>query len=316
MGSVHCAMSRIFRIHVTHTILYVSMIVALPVHSHIANSSSCEAKANLLSRTTYETLPSRTGISICLYGLVKNWEHVHDAFERRVFRVLENFNFTYEIIVHSYNLTHANNPRNKESQVEIFPRSILQRLGRRVVLSKFETPDEADNLFDIAFNKHKITMPATGFLSLKYHVRELFSVKQVISMLLSSQRFYTYSLLTRPDLIFGNDLDIFKQGMWLNSYTIVTPSFHEFGGINDRLAYGRTEAIVKLVKRFDYFFYYVECTEKKPIAEVMLSDFFKLLGLVRMPSGMVFSRVRATGRLEDKDLLCALPQMHNATVCA
>ena len=129
-------------------------------------------------------------------------------------------------------------------------------------------------------------------------LKQLYSLKAVTSMWESAATFYDLAIYLRSDVWFFNQLDIAELDEALHSPSnqIYTPAFHKWGGLNDRLAFGRPEAMIKYGNRLDAAMQYAQHSSMH--AERFLLHLAESAGLdYTKHTHLLFERVRATGEL-------------------
>jgi hypothetical protein len=240
-------------------------------------------------------------VAICFFGQVKHYEHVADSVKRHIFDVLRADNYTFDIFAHTYNLTTFTNPRNRENNIPIDPRSLQRILNisdERVI---YEEPDAADARFDIqTLLTAGDPWPENPTISLRFMGRQLYSLMRVTGLWNSTRSKYKYCIYLRPDTVFRSDIDLKQLELNLTEGTLSTPGFGKYGGINDRLAFGPPSAMEAYGRRGEHLIEYVLKMRRPSCAESYLEKYLELRSLTNVDSSILFYRVRADGRVETR----------------
>ncbi len=238
-------------------------------------------------------------IAICFFGQVKHYKHVADSVQQHVFDVLRADNYTFDIFAHTYNLTTFTNPRNRENDTPIDPGSLQRILNISDDNMIYDEPDAADAQFDI---RTLLTAgdpwPGNPVISLRFMGRQLYSLMRVTGLWNTTRSRYKYCIYLRPDTVFRSNIDLKQLEQNLTETSLSTPAFGKYGGINDRLAFGRPSAMEAYGRRGEHLVAFVLKRRQPAYAESYLERYLELMELTNVDSSILFYRVRADGRVE------------------
>jgi hypothetical protein len=253
----------------------------------------------------------RGRVAVCFFGQVKHYEQVASSQQKHVFDILRAANLSYDIFVHTYNQTEFKNPRNDVQRAKIDPASlqhILSLPNSAVLYDSTEAADQLHKIRDLA--KNGDPWPDNPLLSILYFARQLHSLKRVTQLWTPSMHRYKFVVYLRPDTLFLSPLDLARNAPALSAKTLATPDWHQYGGLNDRLAYGVPEAMASYGVRGDSLQRFVDSGEM-PHAERFLKHYLKSQGIATVGSRTKFQRVRADGHIDRRDVaLAGMPRRH------
>lgn len=196
-------------------------------------------------------------IAVCFFGLIRSLKYTHDSIKKNLFDILTNNGHEYDIYIHTYDLEILTNIRSGEKNVKLDVNDYKLLNPKEIII---EDQDE----FDKSFNYEKImsygdSWPCSKFNSLKNLIRQLNSLKKLTNLISQKPKYDIY-IYIRPDLKIITPFDV----SWLNlkNNQIATPIyFKHCGGLNDRFAIGKFEAIKTYGLRLDEI--YNCCNAKK-----------------------------------------------------
>ena len=282
----------------------------------IVLSSSSTQEVSHIAPLVNSSSPHRRGhIAICFFGQVKNFSAVLPSLEEFVFAPLRAQGLTYECFAHTYNIEQITNSRNGEFNAPTHPDSIIQlrrSCAPAPVTLKFTAPEEVDQRHSLS----EYFLPghpwnASNMTQISF-IRQLASLKFVTQMRQRHGADFEYALYLRPDTRFFTPLHVNTS---MSETDVVTPDFHEWGGRNDRMAYGRIQAMDIYGMRFDYIpmFWRLHPTLHL-LAENYLATVLEDHHLQAQLTHVRFARVRANGMMNPLDAqLCAvLNQRHHS----
>jgi hypothetical protein len=252
-------------------------------------------------------------VAVCFFGQVKHYKQVAASQQKYVFDILRASNFTYDIFAHTYNQTEFSNPRNGvKRSVEIVPTSLQQILSLPNSAVLYDSPEAADQLFNVRnLAKNGDPWPDNPLLSIKYFTRQLHSLKRVTQLWTPAMHKYEFVLYLRPDVLFISPLDLPLNAPALRAKAlrVATPNWHQFGGLNDRLAYGAPAAMAAYGVRGDGLQRFVD-SGGLPHAERFLKRYLASQGVASIASRTKFQRVRADGHVDGRDAPLSKPGRH------
>lgn len=236
-------------------------------------------------------------IAICFFGLTRSLKFTIDSIEKNIFNVLSSNNIEFTKFIHTYNLNQLTNHRSKEYNCK------LDIHEYKLLHCNYEIiTDQDEFLKTIDFDKYKKNGDPwnDNFKSLKNLLCQLNSLNLVTGLWKNTNKKFDLIMYVRPDLQY-NQLCINDLLTSLNEQCVLTPSFHMFGGLNDRIAIGPPEYMHIYGSRLLFADSY--STTKKLHSETFLkyivtsnnfkhSPTFKLMG----------KRVRANGMIVDCEL--------------
>ncbi len=133
--------------------------------------------------------------------------------------------------------------------------------------------------------------------TLRNFLKQLYSLKQVTNMWLPEASRFDIVLYLRSDVWFFNQLSVpeLDEAMQ-HPDRLYTPMFHQWGGLNDRLAFGTPAVMSVYGSRLDAA---LKFAQQEPVhAEHLLLDVATQAGLdITGQTHLLFERVRATGEL-------------------
>jgi hypothetical protein len=267
------------------------------------NASTVLLPQSETSKSTITSNDEGDRVAVCFFGQVKHYEQVAASQKKHVFDILQAANFSFDIFSHTYNQTDFRNPRNDvERACKIDPTSLQNNLSLPNSNVHYDSPATADQLHNIQnLARHGDPWPNNPLLSILYFTRQLYSLKQVTQLWTPATHKYRFVLYLRPDMLFLSPLDLPQNAPALNAATISTPDWHQYGGLNDRLAYGVPAAMAAYGTRGDSLKSYVD-SGKMPHAETFLKHFLQSRGIATVGSRTKFQRVRADGHIDRRDV--------------
>ena len=237
-------------------------------------------------------------VAICFFGLTRSLNYTLDSIEENIFTPLKNSNIKYDIILHTYNLkfikmerSGENNKLNTEEWKLLNPDYY-----------KIDNQDEFDNSYNYEYIKKFGDAWNTNFQNTKNFIRQLNSLKQVFKLAKNSKSTYDCYLFIRPDLKYTKKLDVTQiYNASMQNKSIFIPSWHKWGGVNDRMALGCHNTIKFYANRLDDVSDYLETTKKPLHAEKFLKFVLKKHNIKTEELDLVGKRVRSNGKIPSID---------------
>jgi len=209
-----------------------------------------------------------------------------------------------DIFFHSWDLLEITSNRAGEYGVKIDPQDFYHHLPDAI--GHFDSQDE----FDSTINWREIYRKKifSGFISerelmessLKNYVRSLESQQRALSVFKSmKEKSFDFVIAARPDVKFLHDLTV----PIVKPDEIYIPTFHSWGGVNDRFALGREDEIAIWLDKRQFALNIIKkglrCNPEKIASEWLLNNKLTVKDL-----NFVFQRVRANGDIQliDRDL--------------
>jgi hypothetical protein len=203
------------------------------------------------SSTTSDLISDELGQKKCaiiIYGLNRSITKTHESIEKYILNVLKENNIRYDIFVHTYKLdTLYSNERNKEKPTHIDYKEMY-------ILNPYEMEVDDQNEVDkdhghyVEYTKH---VRGGDINIVKNYTRALFSLNKAFNMV--DKKNYDGCLIMRPDSFFTEPLNVNHLIDAFDNNIVYTPSFDEWGGLNDRFAFGSFEKITKYATRYNLF---------------------------------------------------------------
>lgn len=243
-------------------------------------------------------------VAICFFGLVKNIDHVYASIQKYILEPITRAGYAIDYYGHTYKIDRFTNPRNREANVPIHPESIRSRFTFKQF--QMELPTDYSNLeADLKLClKYGDPWPENKTVSLQNHLLNLRSLYQVTQLWKTtaadtssrcgptSGSAYKYVVYLRPDLRFVNPLQLVP----LSGKSLVVPSFHSYGGCNDRFAYGTPEAMIIYGERWAGISAYFAKHTRSIHAETFLRLHLQDAGVSVQTSSLRFQRIRANNQ--------------------
>lgn len=236
-------------------------------------------------------------VALCFFGLVKDASHTAASVEQYVLKPLRTAGYRCNFFCATYNTQQYSNQRNKEQAATVRPRSI-ERYSPLVV--SYSDPAAADAIHPLSFYlQHGDGWPDNPRETMRYYARQLASLKAVTALWTGFGTAFDLVIYLRPDTRFVTPLPLvaFRES------EIVIPSFHSFGGYNDRFAYGSAKAMALYGRRFDYLPTFFQQRSEALHAETYLKLFMDASQLKPVLVRFPFIRIRADERECPADVL-------------
>lgn len=232
-------------------------------------------------------------ICICFYGLTRSLKYTLGSIQQNILKILIQNNYYFDIYLHTYNLESLTNKRSKEINIKL-------NTNEYKILNCDFTKVTNQNDFDKTININNYLKcgdpwPENPKVSLQNLLRQLNSLKQVFLLSNFKKIQYSYYLYLRPDLKYLNkfDCNIIKN---CKNDEFYSPSWGKFGGLNDRMGFGKFEAMKEYSNRLDLVINYSK--NRKLHSETFLKNVMSKF--VVKDIKMRANRVRSNG-IESKD---------------
>jgi hypothetical protein len=190
-------------------------------------------------------------VAVCFFGLTRSLRHTLPSIRRNIFAPLAQAGFSYDVFLHTYNLTQLTNRRAREFDCELDPEEwrLLEPL-RYIIDNQKE--------FDAAHHETAQRLKLYGdawrddYVSFHNLLRQLNSLKRVTELWQGGA--YDVILYLRPDLDYHDSLDVAliqSLGQRRDEGIIVTAEWQQWRGLNDRFAYCTPSAAQRYGNRMD-----------------------------------------------------------------
>jgi hypothetical protein len=186
--------------------------------------------------------------AIIIYGLNRSITKTHPSIEKYILNVLRENNIRYDIFVHTYKLdTLYSNERNHEKPIHIdYKEMYILNPYKMEVDDQNEVDKDHDHY--VEYTKH---VRGENINIVKNYTRALFSLNKAFNMV--DKKNYDGCLIMRPDSLCTEPLNVNNLIDAFDNNIVYTPSDHEWGGLNDRFAFGSFEKITKYATRYTIF---------------------------------------------------------------
>ena len=237
-------------------------------------------------------MTARPRVAICFFGLVKDYGVVAQSVTEFILAPLLRSGLQYDIYIHTYNQSNITNPRNGEADIAITPTSILRHFPQATF--KRDNPIVADRIQPLDYYlRNGDPWSDNPRISMLNYIRQLYSLRAVTALWVPSARKYTYVIYLRPDVRFTTPLALNHR---ITTQQIAIPNFHNFGGCNDRFAYGRPNAMKAYGERLNWVDTFFTRHTQPLHAERYLLAFLQAHKLQPVLIPFHFIRVRADGK--------------------
>ena len=285
------------------TILLASVVVARLLSVYFSNDTrgveptamardSAAEEIGLLS-PEQNPLPATTSscihLCICFFGLLRNLKSTISSYEDNLFSVLKSNSIRYSVYLHTFELSSPlYNPRSLDFGVNVD----VNYTRLKPIIAIVEDQDEFDKKTD--FDKFTTLGDPyeDDFRSHRNQVREGRSLEQVTRLWLNDNASCTHIFYTRPDLLLVAPFNV-TELYEVRRMSWFTGGYHEFGGYNDRFAFGDPEGMKIWGNRIHHAFEY--STERKLIAEPFVKHVAEIFNIQRKETSLCLLRVRPKG---------------------
>lgn len=232
-------------------------------------------------------------IALLFWGLVRSSKWTYSSLKKNILEVLEKNKIEYKIFFHTYFLKDKyNNKRANEINIKIDNNDY--KILKPDYFSYDWQEEELDKIKPSQYFPIKDPW-SNNYNTFQNYVLALNSQKKVSEMFLNCREEFDYVIYLRPDVKFLNRF----QPNWFNLCkinTILTPTFGNHGGLNDRYAM----MLPNLISIYGYRFNYLKdkniLTSEKLLKKIIENNKIKNIHL-----NIKFQRVRATGKIDIRD---------------
>ena len=187
-------------------------------------------------------------ICICFYGLTRSLSYTIKSIQDNILKILIKNNYYFDIYLHTYNLKYLTNKRSREKDIKLDTNEF-----------KFLNADYFNitnqDIFDNTININNYLSKGDPWadnpeVSLMNLLRQLNSLKEVCLLSNKNNINYKYYLYLRPDIKYLNNFNcnIIEN---CKDDEFYTPMWGKFGGLNDRMGFGKKYVMDKYANRID-----------------------------------------------------------------
>lgn len=190
-----------------------------------------------------------SNLAICFFGQVKNYDNIiYTGYKDNIEDILKkNFlNIDYYIV--TYNNIWFTNPRNKEDGPINYTSIFDYFTFHKSVILDINDPDieHIDEFSKLLVDKYGGCWQEHSYLSTKFAIRQIYTLNK-LSAILDNTNYDKYIFL-RPDALFRNQI---HMKYIENDIDMLTPSFGQAGGFNDRFAILSYNGMKTYTSRYD-----------------------------------------------------------------
>ncbi|KAL1520004.1 hypothetical protein AB1Y20_023485 [Prymnesium parvum] len=258
--------------------------------------------------------------ALLLFGLPKFF--APRVFPRMERKLLSRIPLPCDVFVHTYDLTHTSNPRNREAGCALAPAEVAVAEPLSV---QFQSQDEADRAHSALFERLQAHGDAwqNHYTSLRNVLREANSLARAHELMRAAEKQsgqeYAVVCCSRMDVLYVDSLPVeCIQALQraaddqLDPNVLFVPNFHEWrlsqrgisrsGGMNDRFAIGGPRAIsAYATERLVNMELFCESTNLPFHTETFMQWLMRREGVNVVRMHFRLQRLRATGEVHDGD---------------
>jgi len=232
-------------------------------------------------------------VALCFFGLTRSLKLTYPSIETQIFNILKTENIPYDVYLHTYDLKVLTNTRSKEIKCTLDPLeySLLNPYKKSV-----QNQATFDNSLSFkSFTKHGDPWN-DKYQSLRNLLRQLNSLNQVTQLWMSEEKQYDAVIYLRPDLEYlaPFPIDQLYECIKTKDRSIYTPAWHQWRGLNDRLAMGTPEIMQIYGSRFLHASKYA--SQSKLHAERYLKHIIFTNNITNKHFEIYGNRVRSNGK--------------------
>ena len=188
-------------------------------------------------------------LCICFFGLLRSFRHTAQSIDKQLFKVLEDEGIQHSVFLHTFALKDPlYNPRSRDFNTTVD--TDYKQLKPTVAI--IEDQNEFDRFSDFESYNSMSDPFDDEFRSVRNILREGQSLKQVTRLWVMSPIKCSHVFYTRPDLYFETPFNV-TELYRVTHLSWFTGAYHEFGGYNDRFAFGDPEGMKIWGNRIELF---------------------------------------------------------------
>ena len=234
---------------------------------------------------------------ICFFGVLsRSLEFTIDSINNNIIKVLNDNNIKYDIYAHNMKVNYIVSLQKNEKNIDILDNIYLLKPN---YLSE-TNQDEFDNNYD--WNKYS----KFGYIhnSLNVHknaIRQIYSVNEVTKMWQKNKIEYDYYIYIRPDLMYVDKLNLNEILENINNDILITPRWHKWGGLNDRIYMGKKNIIKYFGNRFNYIDNFYKDKKKAYHPETFMKYVADKFNVQTKDIELKAKRVRSNGKIRNEN---------------
>ena len=233
--------------------------VALSLHALLHRRVEAPAQEVVVAKPTRppdDGCPTTVRVALCFYGLNRALRHTHESIRRHLVAPLRAACARVDVFYHTWSLEtleDTGKAGGEREAVRIGGAAEMRALLGDLV-AKAAVTDQA--AFDAASNAsyYKSLDRRYGGPNFVNLMRQLESLRRVTALWRSmgahAETHYAAVIYARPDLLFLDDLNA-TQALTLRENDFLTPYWHQWSGLNDRVAIGRPRAAAAFGNRIE-----------------------------------------------------------------
>ena len=234
---------------------------------------------------------------ICFFGVIsRSLKYTKDSIYKNIYEVLDRNNIKYDVYVHNMKIDKILSLQEGEKDVKLSDESKLLRP------TYFSETNQ--NNFDKKYNWRKNSK--YGVMQNNYNlyqnaIRQIYSVDKVTKMWQKKNKNYDYYIYLRPDLLYTNELDVDLIIKTLDKDILLTPKWHKWGGLNDRIYMGNKMIIKRFGNRIKYVYEYVNKNKIEYHPETFMKYISEKFKIKTLDIDLIGKRVRSNGKINELD---------------
>ncbi|KAH8058407.1 hypothetical protein JL722_6270 [Aureococcus anophagefferens] len=233
--------------------------VALSLHALLHRRVEAPAQEVVVAKPTRppdDGCPTTVRVALCFYGLNRALRHTHESIRRHLVAPLRAACARVDVFYHTWSLEtleDTGKAGGEREAVRIGGAAEMRALLGDLVAKSAVTDQAA---FDAASNAsyYKTLDRRYGGPNFVNLMRQLESLRRVTALWRSmgahAETHYAAVIYARPDLLFLDDVNA-TQALTLRENDFLTPYWHQWSGLNDRVAIGRPRAAAAFGNRIE-----------------------------------------------------------------
>ena len=217
-------------------------------------------------------------VAIIFFGLTRSLSDVYTSLKENIFDVLTNNNYEYDIFIHTYILPVPYINPYTGIEIKNYDNESYKLLNPKYyILENQNTVEKRLNIPKYFANLSNWVGCANSFEQKCCFVRNMvlaqYSKQVVTSLFTQHKNDYNYVMITRPDQMLHNKINI-NSVQLLNDNNIIIPFEHSYTGVNDRLCIAKPNIGIIYGNSFKLLFPYSEKTAI--VSEAFLKYYLKI----------------------------------------